>query len=93
MEIEMTCKTTEYVEFFGEEFRAHIEYKFVKGYSAGWEDPGCDDEINIINIWLQRGYKGDAPKFKLTREAFWTVRDQDWVIDTCAADHREQYEY
>lgn len=89
----MTYKTFEFVEFFGEEFRLHIEYNYTEGYSSGYYDPGCDDEFDVIGLWFQRGYHGDAPKFKLSHEAFWALCDEHWVHEVCAADVRVRYEY
>lgn len=86
----MAYVATEYVEFFGEEFEVHIAYNFTEGYSAGWYDPGCDDEVDVVDIWLQRVAGGrKAPKFKLTHEAYWAFRAQDWIDGTCLAHQRD----
>lgn len=86
----MTYTASEYVEFFGEEFEVHIKYNFTEGYSAGWSDPGCDDEVDVVDIYLQRVAGGrNAPKFKLTHGAYWAFRELDWIDGTCLAHQKD----
>jgi len=43
------------------EFIVTVTYDFVKGYDQTWEEPGCDDEFDIINVVDHSG----APEVEL----------------------------